>query len=166
MTFNLAELNTVEACEAVHELELLDPFNEEPTGLFIAHKGRDAKDVLAVSRKQGNAMLARDFAAKRKGKEESPFTIEEGTATTVEIAVAATVGWFTKDDKGNKVDGLPFGETRLMFSPDEARRLYNDPGFAWALRQLNEAAGDLGNFAKAKSSGSSPSPATKPNSGG
>lgn len=164
MTFNLAELNTAELCEAVHELELLHPVTNDPTGLFIAHKGRDAKDVLAVSRKQGNAMLARDFKAKRQGKDEAPITIEEGTATTVEIAVAATVGWFTKDEKGNKVDGLPFGETRLMFTPEEARRLYNDPGFAWALRQLNEAAGDLGNFAKAKSSGSSPSPATKPNS--
>lgn len=163
MTFDLAKLNTVEACEAVHELELLSPFDDEPTGLFIAHKGRDARDVLAVSRKQGNAMLARDFKAKRGGKDEAPITIEEGTATTVEIAVAATVGWFTKDAKGNKVDGLPFGDTRLTFSQDEARKLYNDPGFAWALRQLNDAAGDLGNFGNAKSSDSSTSPAIKPN---
>ncbi len=161
MSFNLAELNTTEACEAIHELELLSPFDDEPTGLFIAHKGRDARDVLAISRKQGNAMLARDFKAKRGGKDETPITIEEGTNVTVEISVAATVGWFTKDAKGDKVDGLPFGKGLLLFTPDEARKLYNDPGFAWALRQLNEAAGDLGNFRNAKSSNSSPSPETK-----
>lgn len=160
MPIDLARLNTVEACETVHELELLDPIDNEPTGLFIAHKGRDARDVLAVSRKQGNAMLARDFKAQRGGKAEAPITIEEGTATTVEIAVAASVGWFTMEG-GKKVDGLPFGETRMMFSPEAARELYANPGFAWVLRQLNDAAGDLGNFRSGKSSGSSTSPATK-----
>jgi hypothetical protein len=141
---DLATLNTSDACEVVHELELRHPVTDEPLGLFISHKGMNAAAVQKVARTQGNEILRKQFASQRKGKEETP-TIEEGSKRTAKLLAVATTGWFAMEG-GKRVEGLPFGKDRLMFSPDEAERLYDNPGYRWLRDQLDEAVGDLGNF--------------------
>ena len=145
---DLSTLDTTQACAATFELELKHPTTNEPLGMFIECRGRDSADVLSVSRKQVNEYLRKNFTAQRKGRDEEPPTVEDGTEKGVRILVAATVAWFERDDKGKRVDGFTFGGERLTLTPDEAAKLYANPGFAWLRSQLDEAVGDLGNFMK------------------
>lgn len=162
-TFDLAAFNTSRACEVGYELELESPFstpeNPEMTGLFVLHKGRDAQSVVAANRKNGNKILARDMKARRTG-EDVAQTIEESNADTVEVVVAATIEWYTKEN-GVKTPGWPLGGERVMFSPEKATEIYSDPGFAWITRQINVSAGDLGNFKENTLPSLSPTPRNK-----
>lgn len=153
MTINLAELNTAEACDATFDLELKHPVSKELTGLIIRHKGVNAREVQAVSRKAVNQLIARNFKAQRKGEDDNTPTVEEGERRAAKILVAATVGWFeiTRNAKGEvtkTTEGFPFGKERLLFTPEAAEKLYSDLGFDWLREQLDASVGDLGNFMK------------------
>lgn len=143
---DLAELNTADACEVVHELELKHPVSGVPLGVFIMHKGMNAAAVQKIARAQGNEILRKQFTATRKGKEDAP-TIEESGKRSAKLLAAATVGWAT-DEKGKREDVLVIGKERIAFSPDQAERIYDNPGFGWLRDQVDEAVADLGNFMK------------------
>lgn len=142
---DLSTLNAADASETTFDLELKHPVTNEPLGLFISHKGMQSRAVLDVSRRQGNELLRKSFKARRGGKDEEAPTIEEGGKRAAKLLAAATVGWFEMKD-GKKIEGFDFGGDRLSFSPAEAERLYDNPGFAWLRLQLDESVGDLGNF--------------------
>ena len=55
---------------------------------------------------------------------------------------------FAEMKDGKRVEGFPFGKDRLLFSSDEAEKLYDNPGYAWLRQQLDESVGDIGNFMK------------------
>lgn len=149
--FDLADLNT--GTEATYALELLHPVTKEPTGLFIEHMSINAPAVQQVARKQSNQVLLKDFQEKRGAKDATPITVEEAERRGVTLLVTASTNWYTIDrdkagnlDPSTKKDGFPFGKTRLLFSTDEATKLYSDPGYAWARDQLDKSIGDVGNF--------------------
>ena len=139
---NLADLNT--ATETTFDLELRHPATNAALGMLITHRSMDAPEVREVARRQGNEILVRNFRAQRKGKEEAP-TVEEGVQRSAKLLAAAVTGWFEMKD-GKRVEGLPFGETRLSFSQAEAEKLFNDPGYRWLRDQVDESVGDLGKF--------------------
>lgn len=144
---NLATLNAAEAAENVFDLELLNPVTDKPTGLFIKLVGFHSDAVQKVVNEQRNDGLKRSFEATRKGKPLTA-TVEEIDRNTARTLAAATVGWFTKE--GDKIeDGLPFGKSRLVFSTEEAERLYLQPGFDWLAKQVDKAISDLANFIRA-----------------
>lgn len=147
MTINLASLDTAAASETPYDLELISPFDGEPTGLFIQVLGHNCDAVRAVQNEQRNRDRKRLFEAQRTGKPQIP-TSDDDDADGLEIAVAATVGWYEKKKGGKREDGLPFGDKRLTFSKDEARKLYSMPGLGWMGGQVVRAMYDLGNFTK------------------
>lgn len=155
MTFNLADLSTT--TEATFDLELVHPV-KGATGLFVTHKSATAPEIEALSRKQGNGILLKNYKAQRKGKpEDAAPTIEEGTERDVEVFVAATTAWFTMDrdkagnlDPKTRKDGWPPMEPgateRTLLTPASATKFYADPGYRWARTLLDESMGDLERF--------------------
>lgn len=150
MTINLADLNAATASETIFDLELKHPTTDAPLGLFIQIIGSQSEKVRAISNRQSNAIIKDNFKAQRGGKEPA-ITVETSQKRSAELAAAATVGWYAQEpakpgEKPKREDGLPFGEKRLMFSEEEAVRLYSDPAYAWLAKQVDDAVGDLANF--------------------
>lgn len=150
MTINLADLNAAAASETVFDLELRHPTTDAPLGLFIQVLGSQSEKVRAVSNRQSNAIIKDNFKSQRAGKEPA-ITVETSQKRQAELAAAATVGWYSQEpakagEKPKREDGLPFGDKRLIFSEDEAVRLYNDPAYSWLVKQVDDAVGDLANF--------------------
>jgi hypothetical protein len=153
MSFDLAKLDTVAACETPYDLELISPFpGQGRTGMFIQLLGFNSPACRAVKAEQDKAKLMRDFEQRRSGQPEMP-TVDDDEESGLQMALAATVGWYErKRDKNGKLGkqepGLPFGDKRLMFSKDEARKLYSNEGLGWIGGQVIKAMYDLGNFTK------------------
>lgn len=149
MSINLADLDAAKACDAAFELELKHPVSNVPLGLFVSHKGISAPAVQKASRAQVNQALLEGFRAQRKNDPDAAApTIEKGEKRTAKTLAVATVDWYEKDAKGDKVAGWPFGDERLMFSPEAAEKLYANPSYDWITAQLDKSAAELGNFLK------------------
>jgi hypothetical protein len=148
---NLASLDLAEASEVVFDLELTNPANDEPLGIFVQLIGLQSDAVRGAIRKNTNEILKRDFEAQRKGGAKPP-TAEDGERRGAETLAAGTVGWFTKepDPKPGAPDkieqGLPFGDARILFSTSEAIKLYANPGYAWLRAQVDKGIGETSNF--------------------
>jgi hypothetical protein len=151
---NLANLDVVAATEGVvYDLELLHPLTEDPLGLFIQIKGTYSAEFRKASRDQTNELLLRDFESRRNAKKAKPPTVEDGDRRSSKLLAANTVGWFQRHPApigGEPRDepGLPFGETRLMFSVAEAEKLYASPGYDWVAKQVDKGMGELAHFMK------------------
>jgi hypothetical protein len=151
MSINLADLNATAASEAVFDLELKHPTTDAPLGLFIQVVGQNSERFQKLAKQQGNELLKQGFATQR-GKSAN-ITVESQERRSAELLARATVGWFEQEQtvigkQPKKIDGLPFGETRLMFSEDAAIQLYSDPAYSWLLKQVDDAVSDLANFMK------------------
>lgn len=147
MSVNLAALDTAVASEIPFEFELKGPTGDK-LGLFVQVRGRDCEAVRAVNSRRRNQALKKNFEAQRGAEVEAGDLIaEEIDQATAELLAAATVGWYEKKGKA-KEDGFPFGDTRLMFSQEEAAKLYMNPGFKWLADQVDKAAYNVGNFIK------------------
>lgn len=152
---NLANLDTAAASEIVYDLELKHPTTEEPLGLFIQIVGVHAREVKRVSDRQINEVLLNNYKADRGAKDAVVPTVQQGERRGAALLAAATRGWFSREpgkkagDPDIDTPGLPFGETRLMFSPEEAEKLYENTGYLWLRKQVDAGVGDLGNFIKA-----------------
>lgn len=152
MSINLASLKAATASEVVFDLELLHPTTDEPIGLFIQIIGSNSAPVRKLRDEQVNEMLKADFEKQRgKGK---PPTVDGAVKKNAKLIARATVGWYEIDlsipvgQKPKKVDGMPFGDTRIEFSEDAAIQLYTDPEYEWLYSQVDKAVGDLSNFMK------------------
>jgi hypothetical protein len=108
--------------------------------------GSQSSEVRKLLASRRNDALKKNFEAQR-GEEPAPTTVDELDQATAEILAAATIGWFEKKGKGTE-PGLPFGDTRLMFSREEALKLYLNPGYKWLADQVDKAVYDVGNFIK------------------
>jgi hypothetical protein len=151
MSFNLAELNTATVDDVTFDVELEHPV-KGPTGLVIQVIGSHSEKVRALRNRQTNELISQNFEASRTKK--STLTVETGTKRNAKLLAAATVGWFERSEaavgaKPKIEPGLPFGDGRLMFSTEEAEKLYADPGFEWLTKQVDEAVSELSNFMRA-----------------
>jgi hypothetical protein len=151
---NLANLDVVAATEGVvYDLELLHPVSEEPLSLFIQIKGTYSAEFRKISKDQTNELLLRDFESRRNAKKAKAPTAEDSDRRSTKLLAANTVGWFQRHAATIGADardepGLPFGETRLMFSVAEAEKLYAAPGYDWLAKQVDKAMGELAHFMK------------------
>lgn len=117
-------------CEKGYEVELLNPYNDAPTGMFVTVIGPEAPKVKDFHR----AKLNKRFADDAKGRTE-PTTVEALEAEAVEQALTVCTGWrgvVWADD-----------EPPLEFTPENARRVL---AVGFIRKQVLAAANDLGNF--------------------
>lgn len=89
------------------------------------------------ARKHQRAVQRRRLAMRGRGK----LTPEELEAEQVELLAALTAEWYLVDLAGRPID--------VPFSQENARELYGDAAVSWLREQVDEFAGDRGNFSKA-----------------
>lgn len=130
------DIDTVAACDAGAEIELLHPATNEPTGMFVSIVGRDSAVFQALIAKAADAERRRQFAAQKRGKVAEPKLYADSVREGIEMLAAATLGF-----KNIVLDGEP-----LSFSEANAVRFYTKrPAFK---TQVDEAIANLENFIK------------------
>lgn len=157
MTFDFAQANTAKLADEPQEMEILHFGTQEPLGVFLMVKGYESETFKALARQETNAERRRAFEAARRGKSGTVRTIEDDAESGIRLSAALLTGWRTvKDGKSEPViyhEGKP-----LQFNPTNAAWFLRE--FDWVLKQVNEFAGEIGNFTAASSTSSPSSPAT------
>lgn len=138
---DLASLDTVAACDAGAEIELLHPTTDAPLGIFISVLGRDSRVFKDYTRQSINTRLRKEAVNRKRGRDPEVATVEAAEEDSTAALVACTQGWRTGD-----VKTLLFKGQALPFSPPNALLVYN--ALPWIKRQVDEGIGDLANFLK------------------
>lgn len=144
----LAALNTKSAADRGVKIDILHPATWLPLGIRFTVLGTDSAAYKGVVRRQQERNL--EMAKKQRGRLQ--LTAEMQEADALEILVTCTTGWErdVADDQG-KVTGVDStiesneGEF-LEFTPENVRRIYADPGYAWLREQIDREIGDRRNF--------------------
>lgn len=134
--FDLASLNTTEACNAGADVEIRHPVTNVPLGMSIRVLGKDSDTFKEHTRQSLNARFRREGMAHKRGKDTSPRTIEEIEQENIDLLVACTVGW----------KGVVLSGEELVFTAENVRKIYK--GYPWIFDQVNEAIGALETFLK------------------
>ena len=138
---DLASLDTVAACDAGAEIELLHPTTDAPLGIFISVLGRESRVFKDYTRQSINTRLRKEAVNRKRGRDPEVATVEAAEEDSTAALVACTQGWRTGD-----VKTLLFKGQDLPFSPPNALLVYN--ALPWIKRQVDEGIGDLANFLK------------------
>jgi len=135
--FDFANLETASIANKGVEIELMHPATSQPTGGFLTLLGTDSDVYRSVLRKQVNARMAREQAAKARGAKVPADTMEDLERMGLEQIHAVTVGW-----RGISVGGVDFA-----YEPGRVAEFYER--WPWAIEQAREAINDRANFTKA-----------------
>lgn len=134
------------------KISITHPRTGLATGIVISVLGSDSEAYRNLLRKQQNRRL--EAAAKNRGmRKGSTVTAEALEEESLDLLIACTVGWETveKDAKGADVSRpeieMDEGEW-LPCTPENARRVYADPGLAWLREQVDAEIADRSNFLK------------------
>ncbi len=92
-----------------------------------------------AARKHNRAIQRRRLNMRGRGR----ITPEELEAEAVELLAALTTEWLLVDFEGKIID--------VPFNAENARELYAAPSLSWIREQVDEFAGDRGNFPQASS---------------
>lgn len=118
MGTNLAEFDTVSACDAGVIVPLLHPRTGKPTGAAIEVYGKDSTVFREYIREAINEQRRREAAASRKrGGTPQIRTAEDDERDGINMLVACTKGWTGLDDE----DGQP-----LPFTVPNCRKVYTN----------------------------------------
>ena len=143
---SLANLNTASAANRGAEMTVLHPVDRVPlkqedgSHVTMTLLGRDSDEFISAERRARKA--AREAATKRL-----PYSPADEDRQGDSALAAATVSW----------NGIPAGwlepggtdETPVPFSPENAIKLYGNPGVRWLRDQVDEFIGDRANLLKA-----------------
>jgi hypothetical protein len=137
---SLSSLNTSAVSENGTAVEILHPTKNIPLGITFFIRGTDSKTFRDITRKQQN----RRMEAAKKARGSLNLTAEEMDAESIEVLVACTASWKTGHEDTIEISDGEF----LECTPDNSRRIYADPGFAWLREQVDREIGDRSNFLK------------------
>ncbi|WP_448508784.1 hypothetical protein [Immundisolibacter sp.] len=129
--FDIAELNTVKACDKGAELELLHPVTSEPLGIFIKVLGKDSTVFRDHIRDSVNDRIRREQMARKRGKDIEPTTVEKAESEAVDLLVLCTLGWRNMIMNGEAVE----------FNVPNARRIYTE--YPWIRKQVDDGVANL-----------------------
>src|SRR4030067_1343138 len=93
MSFDLAELDTISACDKGFELELIHPKLKTPMGWFVNILGSDSTEFRSYTRQRTNERLRKDACAQKRGKDPETRTVEKIEEENIELLVLCTKGW-------------------------------------------------------------------------
>lgn len=141
-TIDLASLDTVAACDAGTEIELLHPTTGDPLGIFISVLGRDSQVFKEYTRQSINTRLRKEAINRKRGRDPEVATVEAAEEDSLGALIACTRGWRTGDEKT-----IQFKGEQLAFTPANASLIYRS--LPWIKHQVDEGIGDLANFMSA-----------------
>jgi len=136
MSFDLAELDTISACDKGSEIELTHPKLKTPMGWFVTVLGSDSTEFRTHTRIKTNERLRKDAFAQKRGKDPETRTVEKIEEENIELLVLCTKGW----------RGIILNGEELPFTVQNAIMLYKK--YPWIYTQINEAIGDVEQFLK------------------
>jgi hypothetical protein len=134
--FNLKALDTIDACNKPHEIEIRD-VNGMPTGFFVSVLGAHSTTYRNIIRGMADEALRKQATGKPQSE-----SLEKLEARNLDALVAATVGWRIGDSSV-----VEFGDEQLEFTPANVRRVYAE--LLPVREQVAEAINDVANFMSA-----------------
>lgn len=144
--FDLANLDTSKTAETGVAVTLRHPVTHVPLGARIFVAGVDSDTYRSQLRKQQN----RRMEQARRNRGQLSVSAEELENDALDLLVGCTKGWESDiEEHGEKktVAAIPFGaEGLLPCTPENVRKIYSHPGFAWLREQVDAEIGDRANF--------------------
>lgn len=131
--FDLANIDTVQACNKPFEFEIVHPVTKEGTGAFISVVGAHSDTYRKRVKDMANANMQREAMLAQRGKTDVP-NLDKMEAKNIDALVSATVGW-----RNVGLDGED-----LEFNAANVRKVYER--ILPIREQAQEAINDLGNF--------------------
>ena len=134
---DLSKFDTSKTADDGVKMQLRDPKDESVVieGMSITVAGLDSARYREAERKQTDFRLEQSRVAGRPGK----MTTAGIEADRINLLVACTIAW-----EGFDLDGKP-----LECTPENARKVYSNPGLRWIREQVDRFVGDRANFLKA-----------------
>lgn len=132
--FDLASIDTIEACNKPAEIEILHPVTQAPTGVFISVLGKDSDVYRSLIRELADARMKRQA----QGKTDDP-TMDKIESTNIDGLVAVTTAWRTGDKPT-----VTLGSEELEFTAANVRKVYER--IIPVREQVAEAVNRLENF--------------------
>lgn len=142
---NLSQLDTSQAAEDGVAVHLRHPKTNTPLGVRIFVAGVDSETYRSQIRRQQN----RRMEQARRSRGQLSISAEELETDALDLLVACTKGWEADiEEHGERktVPFIPMSDGLLPFSPENVRKVYASPGFAWLREQVDAEMGDRGNF--------------------
>lgn len=140
---DLGKLDTVAACDAGAEIELLHPVSKDPIGVFVSIRGKDSNAFKMHIRQSINAKLNQQRA--NRNRRAPQLTLESSEDEALDALVVCVTGWRTVEG-GESFPHIKFNGEELTFNAVNAKRLM--AALPWMKQQLDEEIGDLENFLK------------------
>jgi hypothetical protein len=131
--FDLSKNNFAETAEAGYEFQLRLPTGDL-TDAYITVRGDNSKTVKAFNRRKFTEMRQKQQIAKRRGRDEEEFTIEEGEDLAVESAIVRIISWKNIAEKG----------IEIPFTKENADRILRE--HPWIREQVMEESSLITNF--------------------
>jgi len=151
MSFDLQTLAPLPAASEIgHTFEPRYP-GADGIGATITVRGPESAAVRELAQRRLTEQVEIEEAARQRGARPPMRSVEAIEADSIELAATYTMRW----------SGFADGGAPLEPTPANLRRVYRE--HSWIRRQVIDEAQDLGNFVRAGSTNSSPTPA--PNSG-
>ena len=132
-----SDLDTVAACNAGLEVELLSPRDQSKTGIIITVTGKDGDAFREAVQENLDAYNRRAQLARQRGKPLPSQSQAEQEEEGIDLLVVCTLGW-----QNMVVDGK-----ELEFNVPNAKAVYRR--FPWIRKQVDDAIGDIEGFLKA-----------------
>lgn len=132
--FDLADLDTISACNKGFEFELKHPSSLIPLGMFITVLGVDSDRYREVTNERSDANTKKAIENRRAGRENDIVSAEQIDRNEIELLAALTTGW-----REIAWNGTPFA-----FNAANAMKLYRERPFI--KNQVNAAISDMRNF--------------------
>lgn len=136
---DLKNFDTAASANKPASLQLRNPSTDEPLmytpqgsptekPVTISLYGKDSKVYTEKQKLLAGAQIKQSMNRRNR------MSVDQMLAGGLDLLVAATAGW----------DGIIENNTPVVFSPDEARRIYTT--YPWIKEQVDEFISDRGNF--------------------
>jgi len=143
---DLTQLDTSKTAETGVAVALRHPVTHVPLGVRIQVAGVDSDTYRSHIRRQQN----RRMEQAKRSRGQISISAEELENDALDLLVACTKGWESDiEEHGEKktVSAIPCGEQGLLpCTPENVRKVYANPGFAWLREQVDAEIGDRSNF--------------------
>lgn len=140
-TFDLANMDTVAACNEGSEIELRHPVTNEPLGIFWTVYGVHSDTYREYWREIANERIRKEEMAKKRGRGSEILTAESVEEQGIDFLTVCSKGWRTGDKPT-----ITLRNEELAFNVPNVKKVLS--GFPWVRKQIDEGISDLENFMK------------------